>query len=145
MIKQRTGNNIHSSLSQRMAASPLQLLTESDCNFRHVSVPLLQCSQPQHSWCRGKEGSIGLGLKLGKLAQQWRQNPKTLLWKSKSCLEHYVNSRQEEIKVNFIHSCYCLYIFAIMFIDMFEWSTSCSSVQLPVKMGHLSRNKLYRS
>lgn len=28
-----------------------------------------------------------------------------------------------------------------MFIDMFERSTSCSSVPLPVKMGYLSRNK----
>lgn len=62
-------------------------------------------------------------------------------WGSKSCLEQRVNSRQEAIKVSFIHSHYCFYVFAIMFIDMFERSTSCSSVQLPVKMGHLSRNK----
>lgn len=60
---------------------------------------------------------------------------------SEICLEYRVNSQQEAIKVSFIHSHYCFYVFAIMFIDMFERSTSCSSVQLPVKMGHLSRNK----
>lgn len=63
---------------------------------------------------------------------------------SEICLECRVNSRQEAIKVSFIHSHYCFYVFAIMFIDMFERSTSCSSVQLPVKMGHLSRNKPHR-
>lgn len=67
--------------------------------------------------------------------------PAASSWGSESCLEQRVNSWQEAIKVSFIHSHYCFYVFAIMFIDMFERSTSCSSVQLPVKMGHLSRNK----
>lgn len=67
--------------------------------------------------------------------------PAASSWRSESCLEKRVNSWQEAIKVSFIHSHYCFYVFAIMFIDMFERSTSCSSVQLPVKMGHLSRNK----
>lgn len=67
--------------------------------------------------------------------------PAASSWGSESCLEQRVNSWQEAIKVSFIHSHYCFYVFAIMFIDMFEQSTSCSSVQLPVKMGHLSRNK----
>lgn len=51
-----------------MATSPLQLLTEPDCDFSLVFVPLLQLSYPQHSWWGGREGSKGLCYKPGKIS-----------------------------------------------------------------------------
>lgn len=145
MIKQRTGNNICSSLSWRMATSPLQLLTEPACNFSQVLTALLHSFCPEHLWCKERQGSTDLWYKPGKISMLVKAKSQGFPWRSKSCLEQRVNSWQEVIKVSFIHSHYCLYVFAIMFIDMFERSTSCSSVQLPVKMGHLSRKKPYAS